>query len=60
MTTRWLYWIESIAVLALVLLSCANMFARQQDSTVEWKVLLQDLAHRLTGLASGDAGELES
>src|SRR5262249_20181892 len=59
-TTRRLYRIESIAVVALALLSCANMFARQQDSTVEWKVTLQDLAHRLVGLASEDSAELES
>jgi hypothetical protein len=59
-TTRRLYWIESVAVLTLALLSCVNMFARQQDSTVEWKVTLQDLAHRLAGLGSDDAAELES
>jgi iron complex outermembrane receptor protein len=44
------------SVLVLSLLLPATAFA-QQDSTVEWRLSLQDLARRLAGVSNGDAAE---
>src|SRR5215813_13411157 len=50
----------SIASIVLFLAGSANMFARQQDSTVEWKLTLQDLGQRLTGISKENSAGVES
>src|SRR5215475_13229117 len=49
-----------IASTVLFLAGSANMFARQQDSTVEWKLTLQDLGQRLTGISKENSAGVES
>src|SRR5215469_16146512 len=44
----------------LLLAGSMNMFARQQDSTVEWKLTLQDLGQRLTGISKENSAGVES
>ena len=50
-TTRRVIGFFSIASIVLFLAGSANMFARQQDPTVEWKLTLQDLGQRLVGVS---------
>jgi hypothetical protein len=50
----------SIASIVLFLAGSANMFARQQDSTVEWKLTLQDLGQRLTSISKENSAGVES
>src|SRR5215475_10719177 len=44
----------------LFLAGSANMFARQQDTTVEWKLTLQDLGQRLKGISKENSSGVES
>lgn len=50
----------SIANIVLLLCSPMNMLALQQDSTVEWKLTLQDLGQRLIGLSKENPAGIES
>ena len=46
--------VRNILFFVLVLIVPSYVFA-QQDSTVEWKLSLQNLGHRLASLSAGDA-----
>jgi len=48
----------SVVLVVFALLSSVNTFA-QQDSTVEWKLSLQDLEHRLASLSAGNTAGIE-
>src|SRR5215472_9099464 len=51
---------SSIASIFLLIAGSVNMFARQQDSTVEWKLTLQDLGQRLVGISKENPAGIES
>src|SRR5215471_1501040 len=50
----------AIASIVLFLAGSMNTFAGQQDSTVEWKLTLQDLGQRLTGISKENSSGVES
>src|SRR5215467_1559979 len=54
------YSLTFIAAVFCLVLNSAEILALQQDSTVEWKLTLQDLAHRLTGLSGENEAALEA
>jgi len=47
--------VRSVVLIALVLAPPVNAWAQQEDSTVEWRLSLQDLERRLPTLSDGNA-----
>jgi hypothetical protein len=54
------YLVFLIASVVLLLIVSVNMFGLQSDSTVEWKLTLQDLEHRLVGLSKENPAGIEA